>query len=78
MTDNGVLNTSEYNEEPVYYCENCLSLKIIDSDGICFCDKCGSLDIACDSIFLWMKKYELEYDKKFFDVEKIRRLKKLW
>lgn len=78
MTDNGVLNTSEYNKEPVYYCKKCLSLKIVDSDGLCFCDECGCIDIDKEPIFVWIKRYELKYDRKFFDVERIRRLKKLW
>ena len=78
MSDSNNLNESKYNDIPVFYCKKCLSLKIIDSDGMCFCDKCGSLDIDEESIFIWMKRYELKYDRKFFDVDRIRRLKKLW
>jgi hypothetical protein len=30
------------------------------------------------TISAWEKMYDLKYDKKFFDIERIRRLKKLW
>jgi hypothetical protein len=38
---------SEYNEEPVLYCEHCLSLKIRDAglEDLIYCDECGATNI---------------------------------
>lgn len=40
----------DYNDEPVFYCTSCLSLKIMnddqDGDIPCYCDDCGSCDIS--------------------------------
>ena len=40
-----------YNEEPVYYCKSCLSLKIkqvtVDNQNFTnYCDKCGSTNVG--------------------------------
>lgn len=54
----------EYNEEPVFYCKNCLSLKIktvqVDSN-LDYCDECGSTDIAQTSIEEWRDIYKNRY-----------------
>ena len=53
-----------YNEEPVFYCKSCLSLKIRsvpnmeDSE---FCDECSSTDIGQCSIEEWEKMYIERY-----------------
>lgn len=53
-----------FNEVPVHYCRNCLSLKIktviVDSD-LDFCDDCGSTDIEVAHIDNWEKMYEQRY-----------------
>jgi len=46
----------DYEEEPVWYCRTCLSMKILNSSGSdqdidgdptpCYCADCGSTDIA--------------------------------
>lgn len=46
---------SPYNDEPVYYCKHCLSLKIRSAGEQDFCDVCGSTDIGTASIFEWEK-----------------------
>jgi hypothetical protein len=48
--------SEEYNYEPVWYCNTCYSLRIFNSSGSdydidgditpCYCDSCGSTDIA--------------------------------
>lgn len=48
----------DYNDEPVYYCKNCLSLKIKIVGGYDFCDDCGCTDIATTHINNWEKLYE--------------------
>lgn len=52
---------SEYNEEPVFYCKNCLSLSIRHVHNINdseYCDKCGSTNIETTSIKEWEELYK--------------------
>lgn len=60
----------DMDSEPVEYCEKCLSLSIIEEDGIVFCDKCGSMDIASTNIRYWERMYERRYHKKFIERHK--------
>lgn len=58
----------DYNAVPVFYCKNCLSLRIIDSGYIFnsdFCDSCGSTDIGVCNIREWEEMYEIKYGHKF-------------
>lgn len=56
----------EYNEIPVVYCKNCLSLKIIVlDDTVEYCDKCGCTDMASTDIDTWEKMYKEKYGKSF-------------
>lgn len=50
-----ITKKEEYDKEPVCYCAQCKSLKIIDIDGITFCDDCGSTDIKETDIYTWKK-----------------------
>ena len=60
----------EYNEEPVFYCKNCLSLKIktvqVDSN-LDYCDECGSTDIAQTNIEEWRSTYKTRYGTDFLN-----------
>lgn len=60
----------EYNEEPVFYCKNCLSLKIktvqVDSN-LDYCDECGSTDIAQTNIEEWRDIYKNRYGTDFLN-----------
>lgn len=54
----------DYNEEPVFYCRKCLSLKIRDVECIEnseYCDDCGSTDIAQANIEEWDAMYVAKY-----------------
>ena len=59
-----------YNEEPVFYCKSCLSLKIRsvpnmeDSE---FCDECSSTDIGQCSIEEWEKMYLERYGHRYLE-----------
>lgn len=70
---------SEYNEEQVYYCKECLSLAIIDDvdeDGnvnFSFCNNCGRTDIDSTDIFTWEKMYKETYGKNFIKFNKYGR-----
>ena len=60
----------QYNDEPVFYCKQCLSLKIRnvpnmeDSD---YCDDCGSTDIASMHVSEWEKLYKNKYGHSFLE-----------
>lgn len=43
----------DYNNEPVFYCDRCLSLNIKDAGGIDYCDDCGGTKISTTNIGHW-------------------------
>lgn len=54
----------QYNNEPVFYCKNCLSLKIktiTAVSGLDYCDECGSTDIEQTHIEEWRRLYRQRY-----------------
>lgn len=60
----------QYNEEPVFYCNHCLSLKVrhvVGMEDSEYCDECGSTDIAQASIEEWEKLYEKKYGHKLLE-----------
>ena len=58
---------SQYNDEPVYYCKNCLSLSIEiigapeDDDSVC--TKCNRTDIGKTDIVTWREMWKQKYGK---------------
>lgn len=60
----------EYNNEPVFYCKHCLSLKvryikhIEDSE---YCDECGSTDTGECSIEEWETLYKNKFGHKYLE-----------
>lgn len=60
----------EFNDEPVFYCKNCLSLKIktvpsmIELD---YCDDCGSTDISKTDIETWRQLYKDRFGFDYLD-----------
>lgn len=60
---------NDYNEEPVFYCKHCLSLKIRDAGlpDLLYCDDCGSADIYSTSIEEWEKLYIERHGFRFLD-----------
>lgn len=60
---------SDYNDEPVFYCKHCLSLKIRDAGlpDLLYCDDCGSADVLQTSIEEWEKMYKDKHGFKFLD-----------
>lgn len=62
------MTKEEYNNIPVHYCSNCLSLAIVKDDKISydsFCKECGSSEIDLTTIDVWEILYEGEYDRPF-------------
>lgn len=45
----------KYNEEPVFYCRKCKSLKILGVDHVLYCGDCGSTEIDKSLIQEWEK-----------------------
>lgn len=63
-------NKEEYNNEPVFYCAQCLSLKIRHiqhMDNSEYCDECGSTDIRKAHISEWENMYQQKYGIKFIE-----------
>lgn len=60
----------DYNEERVWYCKDCLSLKIRyiksieDSE---YCDDCGSTDVMLGTIKEWQNLYIEKYGKPYIN-----------
>ena len=65
---------NDYDSEPVMYCANCLSLKILHNDTLDmdYCD-CGCTDIRECLPEEWEKKYERKYGKKYLEKKDIKR-----
>lgn len=56
----------EYDQVPVYYCRQCLSLRIKSINSyVDYCDECGSTDIGETDIFTWKKMYKEKYGKDY-------------
>lgn len=57
----------DYNSEPVKYCSQCYSLKILYEESIDFeyCATCGCSDILETSIEEWEKLYSERYGHKY-------------
>lgn len=62
-----------YNDEPVYYCANCLSLHIRELGDVKLdiCGECGNTDIKLTSLDNWNKLYTKEYGKVFLTEEDV-------
>lgn len=60
------LNTNKYNDIPVHYCTECLSLKVrVYNEDMDYCEECGSTAIEETHISEWEKKYEEKYKQNY-------------
>ena len=60
----------DFNDEPVFYCKNCLSLKIKTVPGMIeldYCDDCGSTDISKTDIETWRQLYKDRFGFDYLD-----------
>lgn len=65
-TDKDTLTTEDYNSVPVYYCQNCLSLKIrVLGEYSEYCDECGSTDTGTTHIDTWREMYKEKHGRYF-------------
>ena len=59
-----------YNQEPVYYCKQCLSLRIKsipDVPDTDFCDACNSTNIGTTNIKVWEDLYKERYGYRYLN-----------
>ena len=64
--------SEEYNNEPVYYCKGCLSLKIktvMEGLNLDYCDECGCTDIDKTHINNWKNLYKNRYGFEYLNKE---------
>ena len=67
------LNKEIYDAIPVFYCKQCLSLKIKGLPGnnnIDFCDDCNSTNIETTDIFTWQQLYRERYGSNYINLDK--------
>lgn len=50
-----------YEDEPVWYCRECLSLTVMNAGGRDYCRDCGSTDIAWAPLDRWEWLYRNKY-----------------
>lgn len=64
------MTKEDYNEEPVFFCRSCLSLRVktvaMDSD-LDYCDECGSTDICQSHIDEWERLHKERYGFNFIN-----------
>ena len=59
-----------YNDIPVFYCKNCLSLRVESVPGmeeLDYCDECGATDIGKCHIEEWRQKYKSKFGFDYLD-----------
>ena len=67
------LNKEIYDAIPVFYCKQCLSLRIKGLPGnnsIDFCDDCNSTNIETTDIFTWQQLYRERYGSNYINLDK--------
>ena len=60
----------DYDEEPVYYCRRCLSLRIKDvprMEDSDYCEDCGSTDVGTCHVTEWESLYEARHGVRYLD-----------
>ena len=60
---------NKYNEDPVFYCKHCLSLKIRDAGlpELLYCDECGSTEVLSANIKQWEEIYKEKHGFRYLD-----------
>lgn len=61
---------SKYNDEPVWYCRECLSLTILTAGGHDYCKDCGSTDITWAPLERWEWLYRNKYGHSLMSAKK--------
>jgi hypothetical protein len=67
------MDRDSYDDEPVYYCRRCLSLRIGQVPMVTdksYCEDCGTIDIATTSFEQWDEMYVERYGHHFMETRK--------
>lgn len=57
-------------EEEVYYCKDCLSLRIKSmGEEFLFCDHCGSTEVGVASLENWKQMYKDLYGRDYIETK---------
>jgi len=77
-TSENLISKMDELEDPVFYCQHCLNLKIMQAEKTnqCYCGVCGNLDILLTDISDWETKYINRYGKKYLEQGEIQVLGK--
>lgn len=62
---------NKYDDEPIHFCTNCLSLKIKeigDNTNFYACLDCGCTEIEEDDLDEWIRLYNVKYGKPFLNL----------
>ena len=63
-------NKEAFNNEPVFYCKHCLSLRVMTvpgMEGLDYCDDCGATDIGQTDIKTWEQMYRDKHGFNYLD-----------
>jgi len=63
-------DTNTYNDEMVFYCKKCLSLRIKsvpDMEDLNYCDECGATSIGETDIETWRQMYKDKFGFDYLD-----------
>ena len=64
------MDRESYDDEPVYYCKRCLSLKVCQMPMVtdqCYCEDCGTVDIGETSFEEWDEMYVEKYGHHYLE-----------
>lgn len=64
------MTKKEYQDEPVHYCSNCLSIRIkeLADVNLDICEDCGNTDIEESHFDEWNKLYVRKYNRLFLEL----------
>ena len=71
-----IMDKESYDDEPVYYCKRCLSLKICQVPMVenqSYCEDCGTVDIGEASFEEWDAMYVQKYGHHYLVKEEKRK-----
>lgn len=61
------MKKEDYNDVPVTYCADCLSLRVKEEDGYLICGGCGNDVFDSAHVDDWDKRFQMRYDSKYLD-----------
>ena len=67
--EEAVEKKNKYNDIPVLYCTDCLSLRVLGVGEVNYCEKCGSTNVESTDIFSWEKMYAARYAGSYLNMK---------